>query len=130
MNYHPQNFTAPDGTAMVILPASEFERLRELAEDGEDAVDAVAALARIEAGEGTMPGEVLDAVLDEQLTAVAAWRRYRGLSQAALARRAGLSQVFISRIETGGSYGSPKTRRALAEALDAPLWALEDAYDD
>jgi transcriptional regulator with XRE-family HTH domain len=51
--------------------------------------------------------------------------RYRGLSQAALAARAGLSQVWISRIEAGGGHGTPATRRKLAKALEAPLWALE-----
>jgi transcriptional regulator with XRE-family HTH domain len=73
-----------------------------------------------------MPGEVLDMVLDEGMTPLAAWRRYRGLSQAALARKAGLSQVWVGRIEAGGGYGSRDTRRKLAEALNAPIWALED----
>ena len=79
-----------------------------------------------DAGEGTLPGEVLDMILDGGRHPIAAWRRYRGLSQAALARKAGLSQVWISRIERGGGHGSRATRRKLADALDAPLWALED----
>lgn len=131
MSYEPQRFTAPDGTAMVVLRADDFERMRELAEDGEDIVAALAAKARIDAGEGTMPGEVLNLILDEGLHPVAAWRRYRGLSQAALANKAGLSQVWVGRIETGGGYGSQSTRRKLAAALDAPVWALEiDSHRD
>lgn len=126
MSYAPQIFSAPDGTEMVILPGSEYARLKALAEEGEDLADAKAVLARIEAGEGTMPGAVLDLILDEGLHPVAAWRRYRGLSQAALARKAGLSQVWISRIECGGGYGSRGTRQRLAEALEAPIWALEE----
>lgn len=126
MTYQPQRFTAPDGTEMVVLTAGEFERLQGLAEDRSDVIAAEAALARIAGGEGTMPGEVLDAMLDEGLAPIASWRRFRGLSQAALARRAGLSQVFVSKIERGESHGTPKTRRALADALDAPLWALEE----
>jgi transcriptional regulator with XRE-family HTH domain len=126
MRYEPQTFSAPDGTEMVILPASEFERLKLLAEDAEDVAEAQTILARIEAGEGTMPGEVLDMILDDERHPVAAWRRYRGLSQAALARKTGLSQVWISRIERGGGYGSRATRQRLAEALDAPAWALEE----
>ncbi|OSZ70775.1 hypothetical protein CAP39_07420 [Sphingomonas sp. IBVSS1] len=51
--------------------------------------NARATLARIDAGEGTMPGEVSGAILDEDLHPIAAWRHYRGLSQAGLARRAG-----------------------------------------
>ena len=126
MTHEPQTFSAPDGTEMVVLPASEYARLRRLAEDAEDVSGAQQVLARIEAGEGTMPGQVLDLILDEEMHPVAAWRRYRGLSQAALADQAGLSQVWISRIERGGGYGSRATRQRLAEALDAPLWALEE----
>lgn len=126
MNYEPQHFTAPDGTEMVVLKAEDFERLRVLAEDGEDVVEALAIKARIDAGEGTVPGEVVKAMIVGQFHPIAAWRRYRGLSQAALAKKAGLSQVWISRIERGGGYGSRETRRKLAEALDAPVWALEN----
>jgi DNA-binding XRE family transcriptional regulator len=126
MNYEPQTFSAPDGTEMVILPAAEYGRLKALAEEAEDVGQALAIEARIAAGEGTMPGEVLNMMLDEDLTPLSAWRRHRGLSQAALARKAGLSQVWVGRIERGGGYGSRETRRKLAEALDAPVWALED----
>ena len=125
MNYQPQHFTAPDGTDMVVLKASDFERLIELAEDAEDVVGALAAEARIKAGEGIVPGEVVRLTIVDELHPVAAWRRYRGLTQAALARAAGLSQVWISRIERGGGYGSRETRRKLAAALDAPVWSLE-----
>lgn len=132
MNYEPQSFSAPDGTEMVILEASEYSRLKRLAgedEEEQDAADARQILAEIREGAGTMPAEVLDLILDEGLTPLAAWRRYRGLSQAALAREAGLSQVWISRIERGGGYGSRETRRKLAAALDAPLWAIEDEQE-
>lgn len=82
-------------------------------------------LSRIDAGEGMMPGEVLGAMLDDGLHPIAAWRRLSGLSQAELARRTGLSQVWLSRIESGGGTGSAATRRKVAEALEAPVWALE-----
>jgi transcriptional regulator with XRE-family HTH domain len=130
MSQEPQTFSAPDGTEMVILPAAEYVRLKRLAEEGEDVADAHRILARIGKGEGTMPGEVLAMILDEGATPLAAWRRHRGLSQAALARKAGLSQVWVSRIESGGGYGSRETRRRLAEALEAPVWALEDEGED
>ena len=126
MSYEPQTFSAPDGTEMVILPAAEFARLKLLAQEGEELAEGQKILARIEAGEGTMPSEVLSLILDEGLHPVAAWRKHRRLSQAALAKRARLSQVWISRIERGGGYGSRVTRRKLADALDAPIWALED----
>jgi ribosome-binding protein aMBF1 (putative translation factor) len=120
-----QRFRTPDGTEMVVLSADEFERLTALAEAGEEAADARAILKRIDAGEGTMPAEVLGSILDDGLHPIAAWRRFRGLSQAELARRTGLSQVWLSRIESGGGTGSAATRRKLAEALGAPVWGLE-----
>lgn len=124
MGYEPQTFAAPDGTPMVILPAADYERLKRLAEEGEDVADASAALARIAGGEGTMPAPVLAMIL-KGATPIAAWRRHRGFTQAELARRAGLSQVWVGRIEAGGGHGTPATRRKLAAALDAPAWALE-----
>lgn len=112
---------------MVLLKAEDFDRLMEAYEDAGDAIAAGFALRTIEA-EGSMPAAVLDAVLDEGLTAVSAWRRHRGLSQAETARRAGISQVWLSRIEAGKGYGKPAVRAAIARALDAPLWTLEPDF--
>ena len=130
MSYEPQTFSTPDGTEMVILPAAEFARLKVLAQEGEDLAESQDTLARVKAGEGAMPGEVLHLILDEGLHPVAAWRNHRHLSQAALARKAGLSQVWISRIERGGGYGSRETRRKLAAALNAPVSALDNELGD
>ncbi|MEA3040664.1 MAG: hypothetical protein QOC65_153 [Sphingomonadales bacterium] len=126
MKYAPQHFTAPDGTEMVVLRAADFARLRALAEDGEDVAEALAIEARIRAGEGTVPGEVAKRIVVDGVTPLAAWRSYRDLSQAELARGTGLSQAWVGRIEAGGGYGSRETRRKLAAALDAPVWALDD----
>lgn len=129
MKHEPQHFTAPDGTDMVVMTAEAYDELRVLAEEGEEVADAHAIRARIESGEGTIPSDVLNLIVDEGIHPIAAWRRYRGLSQAKLARRSGLSQVWIGRIEGGGGYGSRETRRKLAEALDAPLWALDEEFE-
>ena len=129
MNYQAQRFTAPDGTEMVVLKAADYERLHALAEEGEDVVEGLATLARIEAGEATVPGEVVHSMIVDGMSPIAAWRKYRGLSQAALAKLAGLSQVWVSRIEAGDGYGSRETRRKLAQALQAPVWALEEEGD-
>jgi DNA-binding XRE family transcriptional regulator len=88
--------------------------------------EAMMTIERIETGDGTVPGEVVRSMIVDGLCALAAWRRPRGLSQTALAKKAGLSQVLVGRIEGGGGYGSRETRRKLAAALDAPVWALED----
>lgn len=125
MTYQPQHFVAPDGTRLVVITEAEYSRLRALAEEARD----VAAIAARVETEGTIPAAVLDAILDRGITAVKAWREYRGLTQAELARKAGLSQPFIGKIESGAVYGRPATRKALAAALDAPVWALDDEFD-
>ncbi|MEQ1540568.1 MAG: helix-turn-helix domain-containing protein [Sphingorhabdus sp.] len=126
MGHEPQKFTAPDGTEMVVLPAADYARLKLLAQDSEDTLAARDQLDRLSNGEGTMPARVLDSILDDGMTAIAAWRRYRGMTQVALAKAAGCSQVWLSRIEAGAGHGTPKIRKALAKALDAPLWSLDD----
>ncbi|GAA0652366.1 hypothetical protein GCM10009424_32120 [Sphingomonas ursincola] len=126
MGSEPQHFTAPDGTRMVVLTAAEFERLRELAEDAEDVIAATLQLERMRQGEQGVPGEVVGVMLNDGLSPVAAWRKFRGLSQADLAAKAGCSQVWLSKIESGAARGTAKLRRAIAKALDAPLWSIED----
>lgn len=126
MGYQPQHFTAPDGTKMVVMTAADFERLRDLAEDAEDVIAATLQLERIRQGEGTVPGEVVAFMINDEMSPIAAWRKYRGLSQADLALRVGCSQVWLSKIETGASRGAAKLRAAIAAALDAPLWSIED----
>lgn len=128
MTYQPQHIVAPDGTRLVVITEAEYSRLRELSEEARDVADAKAIADRIKT-EGTMPAAVLDAVLDRGITAVKAWREYRGLTQAELARRTGVSQPCIGKIENGAVYGRPATRKALAAALDAPVWALDDEFD-
>lgn len=130
MGFEAQRIKAPDGTDMVILKATDYEDLLTLAEDGGDRVAALEALGRIAGGEGTIPDKVMALMLDEGLSPLAAWRRYRQLSQAEIARRTGLSQVWISRIEAGGGIGSKRTRDLLAQALNAPSWALDPADGD
>jgi hypothetical protein len=56
----------------------------------------------------------------------------RGLAEASRAQPGGAGEEggpqssLAGRIEGGGGYGSRETRRKLAAALDAPVWALED----
>jgi DNA-binding XRE family transcriptional regulator len=126
MGYEPQHFTAPDGTKMVVLTAAEFDRLRELAEDAEDVIAATLQLERIRQGEQGVPGEVVGFMLNDGLSPIAAWRKFRSLSQADLAARVGCSQVWLSKIESGAARGAAKLRRAIATALDAPLWSIEE----
>lgn len=102
-------FTDRAGRPMVMVPADIYDRLRELA------AQALAAAP---------PPAVADAIAGG-MHPIAAWRRHRGLSQYALAARAGVSRVWISRIEMGAGHGTPATRAKLAMALGVETVALE-----
>jgi ribosome-binding protein aMBF1 (putative translation factor) len=52
---------------------------------------------------------------------VVALREKRGLSQAQLARRSGVDQADISRIECGSTSPTGRTLHRIAEALDADV---------
>ena len=114
-----QLITAPDGSQMVVLPKAEFDQLVAAAEDRLDIAEAAAALEEAKTI-GTVPVEVMDAML-AGATPVAAWRQYRGLSQAELARRAGITQPGMRHFETrrnGRAHlGRRETREAHAKAL-------------
>lgn len=75
----------------------------------------------------TFPDSVVAAIL-EGVHPVRALRDHRGLTQAALARAAGTSAVYLSQIERGRRRAGRKLCRKLAKALgvDADLLATSD----
>ena len=58
------------------------------------------------------------------------WREFRDLSQAALARAAGVNRVQIVEIEAGRNSGSVHTLRKLADALGVAVDDLIPASND
>ncbi len=52
---------------------------------------------------------------------VRVWRRHRGIKAGDLARRAGISQAYLSEIEGGKKSGSFKVVSALAQTLEVDL---------
>src|ERR671921_746677 len=64
------------------------------------------------------------------LPALKYWRKRRGLSQAELARRAGLSSNYVFRVENGRRGCNPETARLLADLLGVELQALRRKPDD
>ena len=49
------------------------------------------------------------------------WRKRRGLTQAELSQRSGLSQVFISLLESGSKKPSIETLEILSKCLEVPV---------
>ena len=64
-----------------------------------------------------IPSEILDQLHARQEHPVKILRKFRGLTQAALAEAAGISRPYLTEIETGKKGGSVAAIRSLAEAL-------------
>jgi DNA-binding XRE family transcriptional regulator len=100
----------PGGEKLAILPASEFEDMR-------DALIHEAAMADYRAG--LTEALTLDEVkaLLAAPTPLAFWRGKRGLTQAALAKAAGTTQPHVADLESGKHGGSLEVMARIAKAL-------------
>ena len=111
-----------------VVPYDEWQRLLELAEEAEDIRDAEQAMRELERGEDELvPGEIVGRLLDGE-PPVRVWREHRGLTQAQLAERAGVTQGAVAQIESGKRRGSVDLLRKLAGALNLDLDDL--VWDD
>lgn len=108
------------GQKMAMLPVADYERLLDMAEDRADADAAERAEERRKAGEEYLPAELVDSIMAGEHP-LRVWRKFRGLTQAALGEKASLKNVTISRIESGEQDTSAKSWRALAEALSVDV---------
>src|SRR3546814_3708240 len=88
--------SSPDGVELVTIPRAEYDRLMALV--GDD-LDGLRAAEEALADNARYPAAVVDMILDDGLSPLAAWRRYRGLSQAELAEKAGMSQTGVAALE-------------------------------
>ncbi len=72
-----------------------------------------------------IPAAVANAMLDGEQP-VKAWREHRGLTQEALAEKAGISKAYLCQIETRKRVGALKTLRAIADALAISMNELRE----
>ncbi|MGH6893870.1 MAG: helix-turn-helix domain-containing protein [Dongiaceae bacterium] len=96
--------TIPDASgkpAFVVVPIKDYETL--------------VAKARGTTRRRTIPHEVVSLMVDG-LSAARAWREYRGLTQAAMARRMQITQPALAQIEAS-ARPRKATRERLAKAL-------------
>ncbi|HID00579.1 MAG TPA: helix-turn-helix domain-containing protein [Piscirickettsiaceae bacterium] len=96
--------------AFVVIPYEEFQQLE---------------ITRKPVAEGNVPHEVVGAHLMDGEPLVKAWRKYLGLTQQALAERAGMPQSALARIESGRHKPRLDTLRKLARAMNLTLEQLE-----
>ena len=115
---------------IAILPRKEYEALAaKAAEADEDAGTArLVARARkeIAAGAAVLPKSVVDR-LGKGESAVRVLREWRDVTQLYLSFKTGLSQGYISDVETGRRKGAAAALRRIADVLKVPLDLLVSA---
>lgn len=104
-----------------VIPYKEYQRLVEQAEEAQDLTDAQAAVRAIEAGEETIPEEVVERLLSGEQHPIKVWREYRGLTQETLGERAGVGKSYISQLEARSKSGSTRVIKALAGVLGVDM---------
>lgn len=126
-----QKITTPSGEEMIVLAREDYDRLVEAAREVEVAQEIAEIKRRIANGEEeTISLELFEQLMLGDEPRLKVWRKYRGLTQAALAERAGIRQATISTIENGRSLGSARSLSALAGALSIPVELLMPSPDE
>ena len=99
-----------------VIPLKVFERMTSALEDAIDVAESDRILQRLATGEEEpVPSEIVDRLLNENPIRV--WREYRGITQHQLAVSIGLSDGYLSQLESGTRTGSTSTVAKLARAL-------------
>lgn len=106
------------GEKFAVLPFNLYEKLIEALEDAQDIADAKEISAKIASGEmECFPDTLVKAIIHGE-NKIKVYREYRGLTQAELAQKTGVTIHQIRKIEAGESDGSVKTLKAIALALN------------
>ena len=102
----------------VILPIAEYEDLIMKASpfDDENAEEwENIPVEASEDGNELIPNDVVNIMFEQEVSLLDAWRIYRSLSQAEVAKHTGLTQSAISQAERKESKPQKKTREKLAK---------------
>ena len=115
----------PGGDDLAVLPRNEYDRLVALATEAQE--DAAAsrivrnsARALKEGREVVLPKAVADRLANGD-NAVRVIREWRDMVQGELAVAVGISQNYLSGIETGRRKGPAQLQRKFARALGVPI---------
>ena len=100
--------------AFVVIPWHEWQRIEAVLEDRADAAAIQDCLDDPTEG---FPEDVVRAIAVERRNPLRVLRDYRGLTQAALAEKAGTSAVYLSQIERGVRTPGRRLLVRLAKAL-------------
>ncbi|SIP96336.1 DNA-binding transcriptional regulator, XRE-family HTH domain [Rhizobium sp. RU35A] len=102
-----------DGKAYVLLSEEDYEDLV-------DGLEASAVLAEIAAGQEVWPLDIVEARANGE-NPVRVFRTYRKMTVSDLAAAAGISQPYLSEIESGKKTGSVDVLKRIATALKVDL---------
>jgi ribosome-binding protein aMBF1 (putative translation factor) len=120
----------PGGDDLAVLPRNEYDRLVALAAEVQEDASASRIVrnsmrALKEGRDVVLPKSVADRLADGN-NAVRVIREWRGLIQGELAVAVGISQNYLSEIETGRRKGPAELQKKFARALGVPLDLLID----
>lgn len=110
-----------EGADLAILPADDYKAMAQRLEDIGDEIDAAEAMAAIEAGEETLPDEMVKRMSIGRENPLRVWREYRGMTQPELAEKAGVSQGHISELEKTGKAPTLDMARRIADAMNCDI---------
>jgi ribosome-binding protein aMBF1 (putative translation factor) len=119
----PQIIQHPSGESLVVLTLKEYEELRARAEEAEDWEDLAIFHERmrdLEAGRDEIMPEEVSRYLLKGDSLVKSIRKWRGMTQAEVAEKAGIGQGYLSEIESREKKGTEDTLKRIAAALDVP----------
>jgi ribosome-binding protein aMBF1 (putative translation factor) len=117
--------TTADGD-VAIVPRAEYERLKALEQETKEDAGTVRLVAQarneIAGGAPLLPKEVVDRLAKGE-NPIRVLRQFRGLSQIELAatEEVGITQNYLSDLETGKRKGPLALHRKFARALGVPL---------
>jgi DNA-binding XRE family transcriptional regulator/PHD/YefM family antitoxin component YafN of YafNO toxin-antitoxin module len=116
----PQIIKTQSGEELVVISRRDYESMRARLgdEEAEDAMDA--RILKERAADVAFPLRVWDEI-DASPSPVRPLRQWRELTQEELAAKAGISQGYLSEIETAKKTGDITTLRAIAAALGVGL---------
>lgn len=103
----PTDFQVIEQDGKPVFAVVPWDRFQEMAE----------AWQAVQAREQGIPQEVVERHVLDGVPLVVAWREHLGMTQAEVARRAGMKQSAVARIERGDSRPRHATLRRLASAM-------------
>ena len=120
-------FTMTAKGEMATLPRAEYERLKNLALEAEENAGTARLVARarkdLARGQPLIPKEIVDRLANAE-NPIRVLREFREHSQDELVAAVGITQGYLSDLETGKRKGPLELHQKIARALEVPLELL------